>query len=246
MPKTNRATDRITQSADYLDSGRIYQKQRTRDLLVSVAADLLRKGEPFSIADVADTARVSRTTIYSYFPTLEMLLAQATLFMVGSIESDHVDEVARGGGSPEDKVDATIQASEEMVARHEAVFRSVLRLSSEERSTTSDKAPRRAGYRPVWFTNAISDLKAELGEPRFKRLVGALCLCCGIESTVVLRDICLMGAADARETKRWAAQLLLRGALAEASNPRQSPHDKKPSTSKKSVPPQTRARRTKS
>ena len=48
----------------YLDLGRTNQKRRTRDVLINIAADLIRSGKPISVTDVADAAGVSRTTAY--------------------------------------------------------------------------------------------------------------------------------------------------------------------------------------
>ncbi|MDF2702710.1 MAG: hypothetical protein K0S10_1656, partial [Rubrobacteraceae bacterium] len=43
-----------------------------------------------------------------------------------------------------------------------------------------------------------------------ERLVAAMCLCVGIESLVVLRDVCGLEAGEAEEVARWAAFALLR------------------------------------
>lgn len=45
----------------------------------------------------------------------------------------------------------------------------------------------------------------------FKKLVSALSLLTGIETIVVLKDVCGLDAADARETTLWAAKTLLAG-----------------------------------
>ncbi|MBV8537864.1 MAG: TetR/AcrR family transcriptional regulator [Alphaproteobacteria bacterium] len=216
MRKAAKRPAKARVTPDYLSVGRVNQKLRTRAALVAVAADFIREGKTFSVTDIADTARVSRTTAYRYFPTHEMLAAQATLVMAGSIDTDHIDQLVRGPGSPAEKVDAAIVASDTMTGKNEAMFRSVLRLSAEPPSAAGD-VPRRPNYRRGWFANAIASLKEELGDSRFRQLVGALCLCSGIESTVVLQDICAMKPAEARQVKRWAGQLLLKGALAEAA-----------------------------
>ena len=79
-----------------LKIGRVNQKLRTRDTLVNVAAEFIRRGKDFSVADVADRARVSRPTAYRYFSTPELLRAQATLFAAGRIETTALDQVAQG------------------------------------------------------------------------------------------------------------------------------------------------------
>jgi AcrR family transcriptional regulator len=229
MPK--RSTDAGTPSGrqrsgsrskekSYLDVGRVNQKLRTRDALVTVAADFIRRGQQVSVAEVADVARVSRTTAYRYFPTQDLLHAQAALFVAGSIETDQLELLATGSGSPEEKVDAVIVGSDAMTAGHEAAFRSMLRLSLGSQGDAHNTLPRRPSYRRTWLTAALSSLRTDLGEDRFDRLVAALSLFCGIEAAIVLQDICRMKPAEAREVKRWAAQHLLHAAVHEAADAR--------------------------
>jgi AcrR family transcriptional regulator len=215
------AVDRTTA---YLDGGRVSQKLRTRDALVNGAADLIRRGQPVSVTEVADAARVSRTTAYRYFPTSEMLSAQASLFVAGSIETQHLDDLLHGTGTPEEKLDAVIAGSDAMTATNESAFRSLLRYSLEANAASKGGSgkglPRRPPFRRQWIEIALADVKKDLGAKRFNRLSGALSLLCGVESFVVLQDICAMSADEAREAKRWAAQLLLRAALAESEDTR--------------------------
>src|SRR5436190_7594594 len=72
-----------------LTSGRANQKARTYQALVEAAMSFVREGRDFSIADVADAARVGRTTAYSYFPTKETLFAQAVSAVV--VRADYAD-----------------------------------------------------------------------------------------------------------------------------------------------------------
>jgi AcrR family transcriptional regulator len=204
----------------YLDVGRVNQKLRTRDALVTVAADFIRRGRQVSVAEVADLARVSRTTAYRYFPTQDLLHAQAALFAAGSIETDQLDALARGSGSPEEKVDAVIVGSDAMTTRHDAAFRAMLRLSLGSQGDARNSLPRRPSYRRTWLSAALSSLRTDLGEDRFDRLVAALSLLCGIEAAIVLQDICRMKPAQARELKRWAARHLLHAAVHEAADVR--------------------------
>jgi AcrR family transcriptional regulator len=196
--------------------GRVNQKLRTRDALVNVAAEFIRQGEDFSVADVADRAGVSRPTAYRYFSTPELLRAQATLFAAGRIETSTLDQVAHGIATPKEKLDALISGSDKMTAAHETEFRSLLRLSLETGIDDARSLPRRPQFRREWLSSALAELKDELGRSRFERLIAALSLMCGIESFVVLHDVLRMKPQQATETKRWAARLLLDAALKEA------------------------------
>lgn len=206
----------------YLDLGRKNQKLRTRDALVTVAADLICKGQAVSVTEVADTARVSRTTAYRYFPTSEMLAAQATLKAANTSESQELDAISVGPGSPQEKLDAIISGSHAITLAHETAFRSLLRFTVEAGTKVGRDLPRRPAFRRMWVEGCLAPLKKDLGARRFNRLTGALCLLCGIEPVVVLSDICQMPQDEARELKRWAGQQLLRAAIEEAAAVRAS------------------------
>jgi AcrR family transcriptional regulator len=203
-----------------LDVGRVNQKLRTRDALVRAALDFIRRSKHFSVADIADAAHVSRPTAYRYFATPELLRAQATLFAAGRIETSELDQLARGSGSPEEKLDALIVGSDAMTAAHEIEFRSLLRLSLDSGLRTTNALPRRPQFRQSWLSSALAELKDELGEPRFNRLVAVLSLMCGIESFIVLHDVLRMKPRQASDVKRWAARLLLHAAIHEAADDR--------------------------
>jgi len=219
VAKSSTSARRSRNRAD-LYVGRINQKRRTRDALVNAALDFIRRGEHFSVADIADAAGVSRPTAYRYFATPELLHAQATLFAAGRIETGELDQLARGNGSAEQKLDALIRGSDAMTASHEAEFRSLLRLSLDPGIKSTDTLPRRPQFRQSWLSSALAELKDELGESRFDRLVAALSLMCGIESFIVLHDVLRMNRRQASDVKRWAARLLLRAAIQETTDDR--------------------------
>ena len=197
----------------YLSNGRVNQKLRTRDSLVAVAADLMSRGLPLSVPEVADAARVSRTTAYRYFPTSEMLRAQASLAAAGLLETRHIDEIAHGSGTPEEKLIAVIDASDAMTAAHEHSYRTMLRVSVASDKEEDRGHFSRPGFRRNWIEAALDEYRHTLGRARFDRLTAALTLFCGIEPFVVLQDICHLTAEEALQVKQWAGRLLLEGAL---------------------------------
>lgn len=205
-----------------LTSGRINQKLRTRDALVAAAVELSREGIEFSLADVADRARVSRTTTYRYFPRLEMLMAQAVLSAVGGPD---FQLTALFGASldPEERVADIVAKSDDSVHAHEVEYRAMLRMSLEPREDRPDAVPRRAGLRKSWLIEALSPMRKRIDSDQFDRLVAALSLCVGVEPDVVLRDVCALDSATARAVKLWAARALTRSVLAEQKSPARKP-----------------------
>src|SRR5262249_45956343 len=97
---------------------------------------------------------------------------------------------------------------------------SLLRLSLDPEIKSTDTLPRRPQFRQSWLSSALAELKDELGESRFDRLVAALSLMCGIESFIVLHDVLRMTRRQASDVKRWAARLLLRAAIQETTDDR--------------------------
>ena len=77
----------------------------------------------------------------------------------------------------------------------------------------------RAGRRVRWLRNALAPARERMDEESFERLGAAMCLCVGIESLVVLRDVCGLEAEEAEEVTRWAAFALLGASLNEGESP---------------------------
>ncbi len=196
-----------------LESGRANQKARTREALVDAAIALVGEGKEFSVPEVADLARVSRTTAYNYFPTVESLYRQAVLTFVARQDLGFYQLFERSRDVAA-RVTAVVEMSDASVNAHEPQYRGLLGVSLESHDDDDD-VPRRPAYRPKWLSDALEPLREQLDPSAFEQLVSALSLTVGIEAQVTLRDVCGLSAAQARRTKVWAAQALLAAALAE-------------------------------
>ncbi len=208
-----------------LSKGRVNQKLRTRNALVETAARMIRDRKTFTVADVADAAKVGRTTAYRYFPTLDELVGHATLWALTETEDAQIAQARENGGSLHERLMSIVAFSDASIAQHEAEYRTMLRMSLEQKTGEADSLPRRSGLRANHLAEALASLEDELGAPRFRTLCAGLSLFIGIESSVVLRDVCLLGEDEAREVKFWGAGAMLDAALAEA---REDPPKTKP------------------
>ena len=165
------------------------------------------------MTEVADAAGVSRATAYRYFPTQESLLAEV---IVPDLEAALAAEALPGDlGSRFGAAFATMWSS---YVANEATYRTVLRRGLERPPGESvereeEAGSIRAGRRVRWLRNALAPARERMDEGSFERLVKAMCLCVGIESLVVLRDVCGLEAGKAEEVARWAAFALLRASL---------------------------------
>lgn len=197
-----------------LDDGRVNQKWRTRQALLRAAGQLLQEGKPLTVADVADAARVSRTTAYRYFGNQDTLQGWAPLAVLAEPDLADLIAAAEAPGPPEQRVERVIDRDQEMTKRIETAFRIMLRASLA--TAPQDGSPKRPAHRVQWLEQALGEYRPVLGEEAFARLVYAIALCTGIESLIVLQDVCGLRTEDARAVKQWASQALIAQALADA------------------------------
>ncbi len=200
-------------TSSYESFGRINQKRRTRTALKAAAAEFVRQGMTPTVAQVAEAALVSKSTAYRYFPSQEALLAEVLLDAAVRPDLEAVYAAAGTHGSVAARLDAVVRADHALVDKHETAFRTALRamlaLSNDDRS----EVPRRPGNRLRYLAEALSPLEDRLGAERLQRLVMALSMCVGMESIMVMVDICGLTPAAAETVKRWAAAALLHAAL---------------------------------
>jgi AcrR family transcriptional regulator len=201
--------------SSYDSFGRMNQKRRTRAALVAAAADFVRRGETPTVAEVAEAALISKSTAYRYFPSQEGLLAEALLDVVNQADLEAVYAAAQTPGPAAARLDAVVRADHALVTKHEAVFRTFVRAMLAPRADDPSAIPRRPGHRLRYLADALAPLDDRLGAERLQRLVMALAMCVGMESIMVMTDICGLPPADAEAVKRWAAAALLQAALAE-------------------------------
>lgn len=186
---------------------------RTRRLMVETANDMMRQGLSPSVSDVAETAGVSRSTAYRYFPTqaamIQAVVAQ-TLGPILSWQSDLPD--------PGDRVAALVDESFPRISSNAATFRAALKLSLENQDTADPDENRSyaRGHRIDLIERALSPLRASCPDAEITRLTRALSMIYGIEGLIVLKDICGIEGKDATDVARWAAKALVKAAMAEA------------------------------
>jgi AcrR family transcriptional regulator len=201
-----------------IEGGRTNQKWRTRKALIDAAVQLIRAGEMPSVAEVADAARVSRTTAYRYFPTQEHLLSEGVLLDAVQGELERLAVAMKGPGTPEQLIDTLVRAYHAWMTRTKRAARAVLSASLQAGAANgTHDVPRRPGYAVGLVRQALSPLRAQLGAKRFSRLVSALVVCLSIEGYVALEDVCGLDEKGAEDVKRWATRMLIRGALAEST-----------------------------
>jgi AcrR family transcriptional regulator len=190
----------------YEETGRVDQKRRTREALVSAARDIVARGHTPTVEAAAEAAVVSRTTAYRYFPNQRQLLAAAhpETAAMSLLPQDPPDD-------PAARLDAVMRAFTDTVADTEQQQRTMLRLSLEPHP---DALPLRQGRAIGWIAEALEPLSGELEEDSLRALVLAIRSATGIEALVWLTDVAGLSTPEALTLMRWSAQALLASARA--------------------------------
>jgi len=190
-------------------------KARTRKLMLETAIALMQRGQTPSVSAVAEAAEVSRATAYRYFPSQAALVHAVVNEALGPILGWQSGET-----DPEARVRDLIESSLPRISEFEATFKAALKLSLEQwaerqAGTLGTEPPFKRGHRVELLQKAIAPLRGTLPEPQFQRLAQALSLTYGLEVLIVLRDIWGLAFDETREVALWAANALVRAALAE-------------------------------
>lgn len=197
----------MVMTVPYESTGRVNQKARTREALISATRDLLAQGVVPSMERAATAASISRTTAYRYFPTQRELLTAAY---------PHIEQRSLLGPNPPDDPEARLGVVvDEHTARildNEPQMRAVLRLSLE--GLRPPELPMHRGLRIGWIEDALAPLRGQIADQQFRRLTYGIGATLGIEAFVWLTDIAGLSREDAIATIRANAIGLLRGAIA--------------------------------
>jgi AcrR family transcriptional regulator len=192
--------------------GRVFRR------LLDEAVRLVRGGRIPSVAEVAQSAGVSRATAYRYFPTRSKL--------VSAVIAEALAPVRRAvpqHGDAKERLHELLDRTYSRFDEYEPHMRAALQLALEHRSLEVagllEEEPFRRGQRTEILATTISPLTKQLPKKTYLRLLRALAVVYGIEAMVILKDIC--GASD-RETEqvvRWMMDALVDAALREGRRP---------------------------
>ena len=199
-----RSTRAATSSAAYEVSGRSRQKQRTKAALIVAARELVARGATLTIDDAAAAAGVSRATAYRYFPSQDLLLAEA--------HPETTRSSLLPAHSPEDPVrrlKIVMREYTRIVLETEPQQRAMLRLSLDG----GRQLPLRQGRAIGWIEDALAPLRSRLGAAALHRLALQIRSATGIESLVWLVDIGGMTRKQAVKLMCESADALLERAL---------------------------------
>jgi AcrR family transcriptional regulator len=195
-------------------TGRIKQKQRTRQAIVDAAQRLLEDGTVPTVAVAAAAADVGRTTAYRYFPTQDSLLVELAV-------SSNVVDLEALVSEPVSAAEArarlldVIRRLNRHVLDEEVRYRTASRLYIDQwlaAQAAGETEPFvREGRRRRWFTQILTPLMEERGMKKTERtrVVDALSLACGAEPMIVMRDVCRLEGDAALDVAEAVARAIL-------------------------------------
>jgi AcrR family transcriptional regulator len=197
-------------SIPYELNGRIDQKRRTREALITAARELVADGVTPTVEAAAEAASISRTTAYRYFPSQRALLVAAhpETAAASLLPEDAPDDAAT-------RLDLVIDSFTRTIVETEAQQRTMLRLSLEADADERAQLPLRQGRAIKWIEEALLPLSSQMSKADLRRLVLAIRSATGIEALAWLTDVAGMSRTDATKLMRWSAQAMLRSALAD-------------------------------
>jgi AcrR family transcriptional regulator len=187
---------------------------RTFRRLLAEAVTLVRRGRIPSVAEVAQSADVSRATAYRYFPSRSKLVSAVIAEALGPVRRAVPQQ-----GDPKRRLHELVDRTYSRFREYEPHMRAALQLALEHQSLEAagllEEEPFRRGQRIEILATTLSPLKTKLSKKSYQRLLKAMTVVYGIEAMIILKDIC--GASD-RETEavvRWMMDALVDAALRE-------------------------------
>jgi AcrR family transcriptional regulator len=210
--RVNRA-DPIVARTSLLD-GRANQKQRTYQALLDAALELSDAGHQPTLQDIANKAMVSRATVYRYFPSADTLIHEA-YFGRAAVP---LDEFIAPGTDPVEAIGRAAEVMNRLLLSDEAGLHIVERAFMQIwLDNASGDRPSRMARRMKYIDPIVDSLSDRLDEAAGLRLRTALAMTMGTEAVLAMRDVAGATTEDAIAAGIWAAQSLIRQALAEAN-----------------------------
>lgn len=189
-----------------LDKGRIIQKLKTREALLSKANELLKQGTDINVELVAKEAGISKATAYRYFSGADALKREASLQLKAKTDDDLFTDLSDNDLPA--RIDRLIDYHFKLFTENENEFR--LFLSSVIGESVIQKNNQlRAGRRVALIREALKPLQTTLSETVFDNMVNALSVFFGIESITVLKDVCKLSDDAVLQTWKWSVNRIV-------------------------------------
>ena len=197
-----------------LNEGRVNQKLKTRTQILKAAKDLMSKNSKTTLEEVAQEAKISRATIYRYFPNIELLYTEASLdihYLPPNTLFEEVKEMSLSEGI------LNIQSYYNQLAQdHELIFRRYLSAVLNESIVSKKKI--RGARRVATMELVLDSFKKEISKKNLKNLKNIASILMGIDSLIVAKDVCGLSNKEAHDTLKWGIEMILKGIYCDKKN----------------------------
>ena len=190
-----------------LKDGRINQKIKTRTRILNAAKSLMSKNRNTSLEEVAHKAKVSRATIYRYFPKLDLLCTEASLDIHYQSPEALVEKVK--DMTLEMRIFYIQNYYNQLAQDHELIFRRY--LSSVLNESIVSKKKIRGARRVDTMKLILDSFKKEMSMKELQSLKNIASILMGIDALIVAKDVCGLSNKEANETLKWGIEMILKG-----------------------------------
>lgn len=197
-----------------LNTGRVGQKNRTRNQLLAAARALMAENENISVATVAQRAGISTATAYRYFADPQELKLEAVIDIDASGKSNLIgrfDAISASVSDPSERVIIANQLILDFVRENESGLRLFVARFHERRATqtgvSDDIVP--LGQRITLIERAIEPSR-HMFHDRYNQLRQALLAASGPEIYLILKDIAKLDEAQIERTMASNLRAIIR------------------------------------
>ena len=190
-----------------LNKGRINQKTKTRDRILNAAKILMSKNRNTSLEEIARKAKVSRATIYRYFPNLDLLFTEASLDIHYQSPAALFEKVK--DMTLENRIYYIQNYYNQSAQDHELIFRRYLSAVLNESIVSKKKI--RGGRRVEAMNRILDTYKEEISRKDLIKLKNIASILMGIDSLIVAKDVCGLTNKEANDTLKWGIEMILKG-----------------------------------
>ncbi|WP_436793308.1 TetR/AcrR family transcriptional regulator [Actinospongicola halichondriae] len=205
-----------------MGDGRVNQKARTREAILSAAIEIFREGREPTVPDAAERARVSPATAYRYFTSADDLQDEASAELLSFVStSDEVGPaIDAAGDDVHARLDALVRTLGWRMLTDQAPFRQQAKAGHERwfarQGAGGDDTEVRAGRRTKFIRQVVQPLESRLSRSELEQLVAALIIGFGTEAATSLTDVAQLDPEAALEVMARTCRWILDGALADA------------------------------
>ncbi len=189
----------------HLQSGRRRQKLATRKKILEAASKIAKLNKPLNMDEIAQTAGISRATIYRYYSNTDSIATELILHL----------NVPDGEKLAKKHVNDSL--SEAMLGIQASYLDFILKNENPSKRflgaflSSSDPKLERGQNRITTIRNYLNSNGKAIKESDKEKLATIAVLLMGIEAILVTKDVCDLSTEKSKETLKWAMEMLLKG-----------------------------------